>query len=288
MNETPKSIYKYLSPTRTLDLLNSLLIRFSQVSVLNDATEFKPPTKGFASPTAAKELLRQKLIAEGFPSKELSDALKGLPPEVGDRIKEQAIALMESHLVGLMEMTFPLVEKKIYEALDKDAGILSLSETPSNTLLWSHYAEGGRGFLIQFDPAHPWFWAQRSENDELRHLHRVTYESDRAQKYLLDTNGNDILYTKGKDWTYEQEWRILRSFDEAAKNLGPDKNGKDIFLLAIPAKSICGIVIGYRANSDSVAEIRSIVDRNPALSHISFTKAKMREDGEIEIVPYSP
>lgn len=41
MDDTPKNLYKYLPPGRTSDVLGKLLIRFSQVSVMNDKEEFK-------------------------------------------------------------------------------------------------------------------------------------------------------------------------------------------------------------------------------------------------------
>lgn len=50
MKDIPTSLYKYVPPDRPAAVLRKLLIRFSQVSVLNDALEFKPPLKGSRRP----------------------------------------------------------------------------------------------------------------------------------------------------------------------------------------------------------------------------------------------
>ena len=44
----PANLYKYLPPERAQSVLGKLLIRFSQVSVMNDIEEFKPPISGVA------------------------------------------------------------------------------------------------------------------------------------------------------------------------------------------------------------------------------------------------
>jgi hypothetical protein len=45
------------------------------------------------------------------------------------------------------------------------------------------------------------------------------------------------------------------------------------------------LVIGYRAKPESVARLREIVARNPALSHVQFECAAMKADGQIDILP---
>jgi len=147
-----------------------------------------------------------------------------------------------------------------------------------------YYGDGGYGFLIHFDPRHKWFWAQRDARDDFRHLRRVTYLSERPPKYLVDTNGNDALYTKGLEWEHEKEWRIIRNFNDAASKAGPDQYGKDVLLFAIPPDCIQSVVIGYRAQSDSVEKIQGIVCGNPALAHIHFQKAVLKE-GTITLHP---
>src|ERR1700737_2076475 len=157
-SDTPQNLYKYLPASRTAEVLKSLRIRFSQVSVLNDALEFKPPVKGLAERSRLEGLLKERLRTTHPELMELVDQL--LPAGTVDQVilagAEQASAI--EHALRTAQL--------IYQKLDENMGILSLSETPTDTLLWSLYADGGRGFLIEFDPKHAWFWNKRSENDE--------------------------------------------------------------------------------------------------------------------------
>jgi hypothetical protein len=61
---TPPALYKYLAPDlkRAAQILRDLRIRFSQVSVLNDDDEFKPPYSGFATRETNEEISRDILL----------------------------------------------------------------------------------------------------------------------------------------------------------------------------------------------------------------------------------
>lgn len=50
-----------------------------------------------------------------------------------------------------------LLEKTIHDGLGKKIGILSLTENPSNLLMWAHYANSNQGFVIAFDSSHEFF-----------------------------------------------------------------------------------------------------------------------------------
>jgi hypothetical protein len=82
--------------------------------------------------------------------------------------------------------------------LDSNFGVLSLSETTTSALMWSHYASGGSGFLIEFDAQHSWFWDKRAPKDSFNHLRQVTYQ-DRILSYFLNLPDDLALYTKTPD-----------------------------------------------------------------------------------------
>lgn len=183
------------------------------------------------------------------------------------------------------EAALPQNAKQIYDSLDRNFGILSLSETPTDSLLWGCYGDGGYDSLIRFNSRHEWFWAQQNEEDDFRHLRQVAYVAARAPKYVIEIKGTDALYSKGIEWEHEREWRIIRNFNfnDAAQKVGPDQYGRDVLLFSIPPDCIHGIVIGYRARSEAASKLREIVARNPALSHIQFERAVIRTNGQIEI-----
>jgi hypothetical protein len=174
----------------------------------------------------------------------------------------------------------------VFEKTDQNFGILSLSEVPTDVRMWGHYADGGRGFLIEFYPENPWFHGKREARDSFRHLRRVEYVSSRSSAFLLDTTETEFLYTKWDVWKDEQEWRIIRNFNDAAKKLDRlDPYQNEILLFSIPPDSIKGIALGFSISPEVEASIRSAVRDNLALAHVELRRAVQScETGHVEIV----
>jgi hypothetical protein len=99
-------------------------------------------------------------------------------------------------------------------------GIVSLSETHSNLLMWSHYADEHKGICLGF---HSNFLSRLSQKtyDEYGITTykpiKVNYNNKRPQ-YLIDPsninreiqiNTLQQLITKGDDWIYEKEHRCI-------------------------------------------------------------------------------
>src|SRR5882672_3870446 len=264
MTELPVAVYKYLTAERAVTVVEKLLIRFSQASVLNDATELKPPFKGVGTPEEVKKVILERL-RQRFP-----DLMNQIETRLPTNIAVEMINNVISKGALQVEAALPQSAKKIYDSLDKNFGVLSLSDTPPDSLLWAYYGDGGYGFLIRFDPQHQWFWAQQNEQDDFRHLRQVAYVATRVPKHVVEIKGADALYSKGIEWEHEREWRIIRNFNDAVRKVGADQYGKEVLLFAIPPDCLRGIVIGYRAEPESVSRLRGIVAQNPALSHVQF------------------
>lgn len=99
------------------------------------------------------------------------------------------------------------------ESLEKEFGILCLSETNDDILMWSHYANSHKGIVIGIDPAILWQSMVSSKYEWL--LEPVQYKKD-YPKVKFFKNQKDILekwfFTKYEAWHYEKEWRaILKS-----------------------------------------------------------------------------
>jgi hypothetical protein len=273
MNNAPANLYKYLPPERASSVLGKLLIRFSQVSVMNDIEEFKPPINGIATDAEFEQKFRERASAL-HPG--LMDLIEKQGPDYMTKFRNQA------------EQNLPQTIKTIYEMNDKNFGILSLSEESTSEYMWERYADQGRGFLVELDPFHSWFRQRITEDDDLRHLRRVTYVADRAPAYLLATSAQDYLYTKETKWAYEKEWRIILNFNGAACKVGKDNAETDVLLFAIPPDCLIGVTVGYAASHEFVEQVRTAIAANPSLSHICLRAARRREDGSIEIGAIDP
>jgi len=90
----------------------------------------------------------------------------------------------------------------------KNIGVLCLTPSRDNVLMWSHYADEHRGFSIKFDipesiPVNKINYAIDLPNHHLSFF---------AKRPLSANNGYlDFQYTKHLNWKYEDEHRILVS-----------------------------------------------------------------------------
>lgn len=87
--------------------------------------------------------------------------------------------------------------------MSQQFGLICFSEDWVNPLLWSHYADKHRGICLGFDVQEGF-------------LRRVSYVKDRPSlKLPLTKEAADLLlWTKYRDWKYEEEWRGWLRLDE--------------------------------------------------------------------------
>ena len=111
----------------------------------------------------------------------------------------------------------------------KDKGIISLTETKDNLLMWSHYGDQHSGMVVEFDITHEFFTSKFSSSDDqfLGKIGKVLYRKERLNKlgdYLMEP-----YFHKSNEWAYEKEHRLLLSIYKADENWIP-KNCKDKFI----------------------------------------------------------
>jgi len=81
-------------------------------------------------------------------------------------------------------------------------GIFCLTEKPDNHLMWVHYADQHRGFVIGYKTS-----AAFLQTDG-RRLDYVRYRKPQNTPF---TNLIDHCFYKGTEWRYEKEWRCART-----------------------------------------------------------------------------
>lgn len=161
-----------------------------------------------------------------------------------------------------MRATLPLMIDAVFDSADSHldelvegpiarTGILSLSETPDNRVLWSVYADGGNGFTLEVDAQHPFFLAPRQNGTERNRLMKVSYRDDRIPD--IWTNPYYLFAVKHAEYSFEREWRLVRSVDDCDTiTISP---GNSIYTSAIPKGVITSIIFGHRwSDADIRAE----------------------------------
>lgn len=117
--------------------------------------------------------------------------------------------------------------KSDYQKSPTGYGVVSLSETHRNTLMWAHYANSSRGYCIGYKSDFISDDVNKSNMDiHRKHYdftpHRVRYDSKRFdyEKYISTANDNnppinhilDSMTIKSNEWIYEKEHRCIIPF----------------------------------------------------------------------------
>lgn len=113
-------------------------------------------------------------------------------------------------------------------------GILSLTETRDNLLLWAHYASGesgaASGLCIGFDDSALVFRDSEYVAAGMRGIQEMTYSQTRASFSADSTEKRlaEIVLTKSVEWSYERELRCIRQLDEDGSPAYPRFEASDV------------------------------------------------------------
>ncbi len=132
------------------------------------------------------------------------------------------------------------------EKWDKIIGLFSLSETPDNILMWSHYSKNHTGFVVGLDPI------SLSEDYDFDYLEPIEYKNEYPIISGKDDTNTQFLkkfFSKSELWEYENEWRI-------------SKNHIQKRTFKLKKETIKEVLIGCRAVEAEERKVNDIVRRN--------------------------
>lgn len=265
-------LYKYL-PAERIDILENLRIRFTQPNAMNDPFEARPDFY-ITKEGKARELAD---VIRQVPTTKRGDGQTAMQAKeerqaYADRVERDldlAEELLERHDIRISP---DKIMKKVYDEVYNRVGILSLSETPDNLLMWAHYAEGHRGFVIMLDGLHDFFKDNRPvfgfEKPE-----RVEYSSDRPRMQINDPNMPAIFFIKGRPWEYEREWRYLKEIEDADA-LCQQTNALPVALFRVPPECIVGVILGCYKSQKLEDKIIALKRYRPELRHLRVYEAR--------------
>ena len=257
-------LYKYLRPER-IDVLRNRRIRFTQPGDLNDPFEFRPKIVEAASDATVRsyveenfdklvdeEVAKYGALAQALPLSELKNLLhqqKELLPVIYRLLEPTALKQLS-----------PVIE----DILNASIGVLCLTEVNNSLLMWGHYTDSHRGFVIGFDSESPFFWQRKTEKDEFGFLRRVEYTVERPQVVLSDTSSGEWFQTKAKSWEYETEWRMIRVLAEA--DYRDNRTPFPVCLFDFPPEAVRQIIFGIRSDASLISEIQALACAFPNAS----------------------
>ena len=264
--------YKYVTSKR-IDILQNRLIRFTQPDALNDPFEAKPHFHAFATKaglaSAFAGMIRQAptVVWEDFRRVTQTNLDRHAFADKLEENPDYADQLYKN--VGLPN---PLLkERKRVERWFNSVGILSLSETWDNLLMWAHYVEEHTGFILMLDGSHDFF----KGNDPLLGFakpERVEYKSERPSTTIEEVTLPEIFFTKGSDWQYEKEWRYLKYLNDADER-HEEPNTYPVELFRLPPKCIRGVILGCRRSKELEDKIVALRRDDPEFGHLQILQA---------------
>jgi Protein of unknown function (DUF2971) len=244
-------------------------MKFSRPSELNDPFEVRPYLR-----TLGEEEDWSKEYHSITPGV-IKEAIRRLPPELADQV---SFAQVHDELSSEVDQTMSLIENvvarvtpdiaaELYNRFDRAIGILSLTESYTDLLMWSHYGHSHRGCVLEFDAHHKFFSRARSDVDEFYRLRQVHYSVDRPRIDLLRTNAVEIFLTKSDAWSYEKEWRMLVPLSSCA-----DPSGLEAF----PPEILRSVIFGANSPSDYRGKMLDLLHDND-FAHVNIRRAKLNE-----------
>jgi hypothetical protein len=135
--------------------------------------------------------------------------------------------------------------------------------------MWSHYSNCHKGIVLEFDENHP-FLCQFEQSNFSENI-EVEYTSERPELYIESFDitpeesmevSKKILFTKSTEWSYEEEYRIIRFLNNIKKLSYSDSNGYDIYVKEFPKELITGIILGSKIDSDYKTKLYDIIEEN--------------------------
>jgi len=215
----PAKLYKYQPYTVwSLDNLKNRQLWFSKPCRLNDPFDCAFPTVP-SEPNEDEWRRLHQDARETVQDKERFDLEYSLNGNYSDQFRNFVRRQTKDFLTTRRRTT-------LYES-----GLACFSEILDNLLMWSHYADGHRGFCLEFDvrsdPFHKAIPVRYLET--LPRFNPVEILAEGPSEPLMD-----LIRTKSINWSYEKEWRIFQKIGDLPHGIKPESLTAIYFGCAMP------------------------------------------------------
>lgn len=272
---TPAIIYKYTDRNGVDKILSNRTLRFARPSEMNDPFDVyiedllgidleEVHERGVnalcdlltTNPQVYANRCGVPLESAEASAKIFRNASDERTAEIRRYLKSVDIAALSPEYKALRDEQ-PALRDAVVNHL-RNCAIFCASRTPSNLLMWAHYAEQHRGAVLGFLP-------DVARDSMLTQIEPVAY-SDRRPSLLDDSNllarptpesaaaANRRLYlTKSSEWSYEQE---LRLFIPSEVQPGQNATFKRFY-----ASELVEVYLGCRMSRESRGEVTELAKR---------------------------
>lgn len=255
------TVYKYVTPER-VDVLRNGRVRFTQAAALNHPFEAHPCLTVLRRSFEKRERALLKSLERRVPVHSIVAGEIMIPIKVRDGVA------------------------KFQRELATQWPMLSLTRKRNNLLMWSHYADSHRGFVMGFDDENPFFHQETPRT--MSPLMQVQYSSKRPVvprfEELPESLHEIVFLTKGDQWSYEEELRMFAK-PQAANYVQRDNRGFEIYFFDLPPEIFTEIILGHWMSQREKAEIVTLAKEK--YPQIEVYETRLNEtDFDLDIVPH--
>lgn len=257
-------MYKYLSNENGLFFENGM-VRFTQPGFFNDPFELKPYFSEFIGEEAKKSIVNNiDEFVESTRSKR-KWYTKIVPVKLESLFWKMFIESKDPKVVAQWDkfnkMGVDFSNEKFREVVDRSYGILCLSDTPDNLLMWAHYANCHQGYVLEFDTDHE-FFNQSVPNEKSGGILEysgspmpVRYTSERPSGPFFEKSMMELFLTKSIEWEYEREHRMIMPLESASICVD-----EKICLFKVPFCAVKAVRFGTRAQPTFIESCKEKVE----------------------------
>lgn len=267
----PARLFKYVGTApHHFAILENLEIRFTQPSSLNDPRDCRPNVIQPEDIPSTVDQIFARNIAR-YP--------KPLTPDQITRAKETYLRSYVDNLAQRIEESATILRRNL-----ERIGVLSLAAVADDVVMWAHYAENHRGFVIEFNTGHAPLTQRSGEVGWQGRPVPVAYRESRVQVRCDSANlevPDEVVLFKTSAWQYEREWRVVRDRTQASRTLL--LGGTEISLFSISPEAISAVYVGSDASVATETQVRDALARH-ALGHVRIVRAAISVQGDV-IIP---
>jgi hypothetical protein len=230
------TLFKYCHPRLIEDVLEKRTLRFTPPSALNDPFDCLPRIMFQESDLERlTQSPRMGQLGRAWAARLKAQGRWSLPVPSDDEMR-RSIGIWQ-RIVRAPAFVEALVHGRLEEI---GLGVLSMSADGQHPLMWSHYADSHRGFVVEFD-------------DLGLQFREVSYEEKRVQQPFAECYKKDVFLTKSSHWQHEQERRAFVPVgDPRLISRGA------LTLLRYEFENLKSITLGYRMDLASCERIRKL------------------------------
>ena len=194
---------------------------------------------------------------------------------------------------------------QIIESQINSYGILSLTRLPDSFDMWSQYANGHRGFVIEFKNDFNHHLLLKPKEGDPYPIKKVEYVEDYSinleslmgtDRYVVKEDvHNKLFFEKTSRWNYEHEYRMVRPLTDHPNYKPPEMpysyTDTKLYLFPFDPTVISTIILGANMSPENRALIMRFCDENNIgcwQAHIiRNSKDRFGKPGTIYLLPVS-